>query len=126
MQQQAELAKVLQPLQTQVKTLHDTISDTVLSASGGAWHTATTLHGALVRVAPANPALRRDMEVVAEAFTHRKKTTTAKAAAAPQATSEAPVATAEATPPHAPPVAAPAAAPAAGGGGGAVAPNTGA
>jgi hypothetical protein len=105
MQQKVALASVLQPLQTQVKTLHDTINDTVLSAHGGAWHTATTLHGALVRVAPSNPALRRDMEVVASAFTKRKKATAAKAAAAPTATSEAtPAASAEAVAPHAPPV----------------------
>jgi hypothetical protein len=109
MQQRMELAKVLQPLQTQVKTLNDTIGDTVLSAHGGAWHTATTLHRALVRVAPTNPALRRDMEAVASAFTRAKKPAAAKAAAGSTAASEpAPVASAEATPPHAPPVAKPA------------------
>jgi hypothetical protein len=115
MQNQVALASALQPLQTQVKTLSDTIGDTVLSAHGEAWHTATTLHGALVRVAPTTPALRRDMEVVAGAFTRRKKATAAKAAAAPAATSDAtPAASTEATPPHAPPVTAPAtAAPAA-------------
>ena len=109
MQRQVALASVLQPLQTQVKTLHDAIGDTVLSAHGGAWHTATTLHGALVRVAPTNPALRRDMEAVAGAFSRRKKATAAKAATAPTATTNAtPAATAEATAPHAPPATAPA------------------
>jgi hypothetical protein len=125
MQQQVALANVLQPLHTQVKTLHDLIGDTVLSAHGSAWHTATTLHRALVRIAPANPALRRDMEAVRGTFTKRKKATTAKAAAAKTATSEATPATqAEATPPHATTVTTPA--PAGGTGGGTVAPSPGA
>jgi hypothetical protein len=85
MQQQVELANTLLPLLTTVKTLSDTIGDTVLSAHGDSWHTATTLHSALVRVAKGNPALRRDMEVVSSAFTRRKKPT-AQAAAARTAT----------------------------------------
>jgi len=88
MQQQVELANVLLPLHTSVKTLSDTIGDTVLSAHGEAWSTATTLHGALVRVSKRNLGLRRDMEVVASAFTRRKKGA-ANSAAAPTATTNA-------------------------------------
>jgi hypothetical protein len=84
MQKQAELAGMLIPLHTSLKTLSDTVGDTVLSAHGDSWHTATTLHGALVRVATRNPGLRRDMEVVSGAFTNRKK-----AAASPAAGSTA-------------------------------------
>ncbi len=101
MKKQAELAATLQPLHTTVKTLSDTIGDTVLSAHGDAWHTATTLHGALVRVSKRNLKLRRDMEVVAGAFTRRKKGA-AQSAAAPTATEDAAApaaaAVAEATP----------------------------
>lgn len=85
MQQQAELGSMLLPLLTTVKTLSDRVSDTVLTAHGAAWHTATTLHGALLRVARTNPALRRDMALVAGAFSRRKKGT-ADTAAPPTAT----------------------------------------
>ena len=107
MQKQVELATALQPLHTTVKTLSDTIGDTVLSAHGDAWNTATTLHGALVRVSKRNLGLRRDMEAVASAFTRRKKGA-ADSAAAPTATEDAsaataaPTATEEATAPPAP------------------------
>ncbi len=96
MQKQVALAATLQPLHSTVKTLCDTIGDTVLSAHGDSWHTATTLHSALVRVSKKNPGLRRDMEVVSGAFTNRKKSD-AQSASAPAATADA-TATAQATP----------------------------
>jgi hypothetical protein len=79
MQAQADLAAALQPLHTQVKTLTDSIGDTVLAAHGNAWYSATTLHGALRRMSKSDNSLRRDMEAVASAFTHRS----AKKAASP-------------------------------------------
>jgi hypothetical protein len=104
MQQQVELANVLQPLHTTVKTLSDTIGDTVLSAHGDAWSTAVTLHGALVRVSKRNLGLRRDMEAVSGAFTRSKKAA-AQVAASPTATENAEATTT--AEPIAPPAAAP-------------------
>jgi len=107
MQKQVELANVLQPLHTTVKTLSDTIGDTVLSAHGNAWNTAVTLHGALVRVSKRNLGLRRDMEAVAGAFTRRKKAT-AQDAASPTATENAEATTTATAEPTAPAATAPA------------------
>jgi hypothetical protein len=107
MQKKVELANVLQPLHTTVKTLSDTIGDTVLSAHGEAWNTATTLHSALVRVSKRNLKLRRDMEVVAGAF-RRPKKAAAQPAVAPTATESAAVQpTEQIAPPPAPVTVAP-------------------
>jgi hypothetical protein len=104
MQKQVALANVLQPLHTSVKTLSDTIGDTILSSHGGAWTTAVTLHGALLRVSKKNLTLRRDMEAVQGAFTRRKKAT-AETAAAPAATGSAtPAASTEPSAPQVQPV----------------------
>ncbi len=102
MEKKVELANALQPLHTTVKTLSDSIGDTVLSAKGDAWGTAITLHGALVRVSKKNLGLRRDMEAVQSAFTRRKKST-AQDAAAPAATENATATPAEPPAPQAAP-----------------------
>jgi hypothetical protein len=92
MQKQVELANTLLPLLTSVRTLSDTIGDTVLSARGNAWHTATTLYRALVRVAKRNLGLRQDMALVASAFSRKKATPATSGAAATTASDATPAA----------------------------------
>jgi hypothetical protein len=78
MQNQLDLATALIPLLTRAKTVSDAIGDTVLSANGKAWSSATTLHHVLKRVSQDKPEMRRDMEVVSKAFSVQR--TAAKSA----------------------------------------------
>ena len=75
---------------------------TYAAVRGRKRNTATTLHGALVRVSKRNLGLRRDMEAVAGAFTRRKKAT-AQDAASPTATENAEATTTATAEPTAPP-----------------------
>lgn len=105
MQTQLALANQLLPLLTTVKTLTDTVNDTVLSAHGDAWHSATTLHGVLKRLTTRNLDLRRDMQVISSAFTIRKRTAATPAGPAKDAKAAANVKASEPEPEATPKVA---------------------